>query len=64
VISLAKATITLTDLSDGNICLSVEYDPPVEDDDEGTLAQQAAAAMCSDMLLQCDHEDLLPEEQN
>lgn len=46
---MAKVTITIEDTTDGGVSVSLDWDPPVEHDEDGTTAQ-VAAMMCLEAL--------------
>jgi hypothetical protein len=47
---MAKATIIITDNPDGSVFLAIQFDPPVGPSDDGTNAQQVAAALVQGVL--------------
>lgn len=51
---MAKASIITTDSPDGSVFLQVVFDPPVGEDEEGTPAQQLAASLVAELVLDND----------
>ncbi len=46
---MAKAIITLSDNEDGTLGVVLEYDPPVQRDDAGTIAQRVAMSIVEEI---------------
>lgn len=42
---MAKCTLVFEDNPDGTLAVTAQFDPPIERDEDGTPAQQVAAAI-------------------